>query len=194
MKPLPESIKRMALAGLAISLLCAGAAFYATSPQEQTALASGPGASREGGNEPSPSTSTKGTTLTAAALSPVIDRGDNPLAATQMGLLTATPERPLFSASRRPPPLAAAPAQPLPAPVTAPQRPTLALVGVVAGEDDAFAIFLDEKTKAVVRLKRGESYSSWTLRQVQGREATLAKGSESEVIAIATPAAPSGKP
>jgi hypothetical protein len=68
------------------------------------------------------------------------------------------------------------------------------LVGVVAGEDDAFAIFLDEKTKAVVRLKRGESYSSWTLRQVQGREATLAKGSESEVIAIATPAAPSGKP
>jgi len=194
MKPLPESIKRMALAGLAISLLRAGAAFYATSPQEQTALASGPGANREGGNKPSPSTSTKGTTLTAAALSPVIDRGDNPLAATQMGLLTATPERPLFSASRRPPPLAAAPAQPLPAPVTAPQRPTLALVGVVAGEDDAFAIFLDEKTKAVVRLKRGESYSSWTLRQVQGREATLAKGSESEVIAIATPAAPSGKP
>ena len=43
----------------------------------------------------------------------------------------------------------------------------------IAGESDEFAIFLDEKTKAVVRLKTGESHSGWTLRQVRGREATL---------------------
>jgi hypothetical protein len=60
---------------------------------------------------------------------------------------------------------------------------------VVAGEDNGFAIFRDEKTKAVVRLKRGESYANWTLRQVQGREATIERGSESEVIAIANPPA-----
>ena len=189
MRPLRAHIKFVALVGLAIGLMCAGTAFYESNPQEQTVLAANPVASRERGNESSPDKSTKSATLAAAAISPAIGRGENPLAATQVGLLTTTHERPLFSASRRPPPPAASAAVPPPVPIAESRRPTLALVGVVAGEDDAFAIFLDEKTKAVVRLKRGESYSGWTLRQVHGREAALERGSESEVIAIATPPA-----
>jgi len=191
MRPVRLNIKRMALAGLAIGILGAGAAFY---EHGEIILASDPGVSHSRGNEPSPDKPIKSATLAAAALSPAIDRGENPLADTRVALLTATQDRPLFSASRRPPPPATLPTQPPPVALTEPRRPTLALVGVVAGEDDAFAIFLDEKTKAIVRLKPGESYSSWTLRQVRGREATLEKGNDSEVIAIALPAAPLGKP
>jgi general secretion pathway protein N len=189
MRSLRANTKLMGPIGLAIGLLCAGAAFYASSPQEQTALAAKPEASRERGNEHSPNTSTKSATLAAAVFSPAIDREENPLAATRVGLLAATQERPLFSASRRPPPPTVAAAPALPTPPKEPARPLLALVGVVAGEDNGFAIFRDEKTKAVVRLKRGESYSNWTLRQVQGRAATLERGSESEVIEIANPPA-----
>ncbi len=180
--------KLVGLVGLAIAILGAGAAWYESNPDDQTVLAPPADGHGERGRQPS-SKSIDNATLSAAAFSPVTDTGENPLAATRIASLTATQERPLFSSSRRPPPQAAAPARPLPVAVEQPPRPPLTLVGVVAAESDGFAIFLDEKTKAVVRLKRGESYSGWVLQQVRGREATLERGSESEVIAIVYPAA-----
>jgi len=109
-------------------------------------------------------------TLPAAALAPETDGR----AIGNAGRLVDGPqERPLFSISRRPPPQSPNPAQPLAPAVGEPRGPLLSLVDAIAGESDEFAIFLDEKTKAVVRLKTGESHSGWTLRQVRGREATL---------------------
>ncbi len=153
--------KLVGLVGLAIAILGAGAAWYESNPDDQTVLAPPASGHGERGRQTS-SKSIDNATLPAAAF---------------------------FSSSRRPPPQAAAPARPLPVAVEQPPRPPLTLVGVVAAESDGFAIFLDEKTKAVVRLKRGESYSGWVLQQVRGREATLERGSESEVIAIVYPAA-----
>src|SRR5438552_14280167 len=73
--------------------------------------------------------------------------GGNPLWSIPLSLLPATQERPIFSASRRPPQRAvaaiavAAPAPP-PPPVE-PERLTLALIGAVVGDGDAIAVLLD---------------------------------------------------
>src|SRR5689334_9092727 len=86
-----------------------------------------------------------------------VPRG-NPLWSVPLSALTATEERPIFSASRRPPPRAvAAPpveqaAAPPPAPVALPQPPALALIGAVVGDADAIAVFVDRNSQKMVRL------------------------------------------
>jgi general secretion pathway protein N len=61
---------------------------------------------------------------------------------------------------------------------------------VVAGETDGIAIFRDEASKGVVRVKTGESHAGWTLRTVEGREATLQRGAKTVILMIAIPSAP----
>lgn len=110
----------------------------------------------------------------------------NPLWSTPLAAMTATRERPIFSPTRRPPPaIVPVSFQPQP-PIDQPGRPLLALVGAIAGETDGFAIFLDETTRAIVRLKTGESHSGWTLRSVQARQATLQRGPQTITLAIPT--------
>ena len=112
----------------------------------------------------------------------------NPLWAIPLASLTATRERPIFSPSRRPPVVELASVQPQAAPViNQPQRPLLALVGAIAGETEGIAIFLDETTKGIVRLKTGESHSGWTLRLVTRRDATLQKDRETAIFALPNP-------
>jgi general secretion pathway protein N len=114
----------------------------------------------------------------------------NPLWSVPLASLTVARERPIFSPSRRPAPVpvaaAPAPVRAEPAPV-AKERPRLALLGAIVGEPDGEAIFIDETTKAIVRLRTGEGHSGWILRSVKGREATLEKNRETAVVAIAGP-------
>jgi hypothetical protein len=116
----------------------------------------------------------------------------NPVLAIPLSQLAGTRDRPIFSPSRRPPPVAvAAPIYvPPPAPRAAkaePERPLLTLVGTIAGENDAIAVFVVQGTGATVRLHPNDNHEGWTLRSVQGREATLQKGGESTVLALAPP-------
>jgi general secretion pathway protein N len=60
----------------------------------------------------------------------------------------------------------------------------LALVGAIAADGEGIAVFLDESTRGVVRLKTGEGHSGWVLRAVKGREATLQRNQETAVFAI----------
>ena len=88
--------------------------------------------------------------------------GGNPLWGIPLKLLSATRDRPIFSASRRPPPIDAAPAAvavapPVQAPKP-PERPQLSLVGTIVNGDDGFAIFLDQNTRAPLRLRMGADY------------------------------------
>ena len=113
----------------------------------------------------------------------------NPLWAIPLSVLTATQERPIFSASRRPPQRAVA--APLvdrvsapPPKAAAPERPSLALIGVVVGESDAIAVFLDQASQKIVRLHQGESHTGWELSSVQPREVTLKKADRTEVLAL----------
>jgi general secretion pathway protein N len=113
--------------------------------------------------------------------------GGNPLWSVPLSVLTATQERPIFSASRRPPPRAVAgpPIEPVAASVAKPAEPevpALALIGAVVGDRDAIAVFLDRTNQKIVRLRAGDSHAGWVLSSVQGREATLKKAEQTEVL------------
>jgi general secretion pathway protein N len=120
----------------------------------------------------------------------------NPLWAIPLSSLSATRERPLFTPSRRPPAPAIAgppPAEPIAKPVApppGPDRPQLTLVGAVIGSGGGIAIFVDQATNDVVRLKTGESHSGWMLRSVKGREALFQKNSETLTLALPVPGEP----
>jgi len=116
----------------------------------------------------------------------------NPLWAIPLTALSGTRDRPIFSSSRRPPPPAVAPAAvpkvaAVPKP-REPERPQLALLGTIASDDEGFGIFLDQSTKAVLRLKVDEDYQGWKLRSVQGREVTLEKDQQLVTLALPQPA------
>jgi general secretion pathway protein N len=66
-----------------------------------------------------------------------------------------------------------------------PERPQLALVGTIASDEEGFGIFLDQSTKAVLRLKVGEDFQGWKLRSVQGRETELEK--DQQVVTLVLP-------
>jgi hypothetical protein len=115
----------------------------------------------------------------------------NPLWALPLKTLSTTRERPIFSASRRLPPSAATAvtvtkAPPPPKPREA-ERPSLALVGTIAGDDESFGIFIDQGTKAALRLKVGEEYQGWKLHDVRGGEVTLAKDVRTVVLGLPHP-------
>jgi general secretion pathway protein N len=123
---------------------------------------------------------------------PVAHAG-NPLWAVPLSSLTVTRERPLFSSSRRPPPPAvvAAPVvqtrpPPPPQQPREPERPRLSLVGTVGG-DQGIAVFIDQTTQAVVRLRTGEGHDGWVLRAVGGREVTLQNDRDTAVLTLPRP-------
>jgi len=119
---------------------------------------------------------------------------NNPLWAIPLTALSGTRERPIFSSSRRPPAPAVAlapvvkPAAVVPKPKD-PERPKLSLVGTVASGNESFGIFLDQSTKLALRLRMGDDYQGWTLRSVQGREATLEKDQQAVILALPQPGA-----
>src|SRR5215475_10941255 len=117
----------------------------------------------------------------------------NVVLAVPLSKLSATRDRPIFSPSRRPPP------PPAMMPVIAkpverakpaePENPPLVLVGTVVGEDSAIAVLVEQATENVVKLRLNESHQGWTLRSIQGREATFQNDRKSSVLALAPPGA-----
>jgi hypothetical protein len=128
--------------------------------------------------------------VVAPAAAPPRTPNANPLWAVPLSQLSETRDRPIFSPSRRPPPAAAAAA---PTPVKPPPRkkevrpPQLSLVGTIASEEESFGIFLDQSTKAALRLKVGEDYQGWKLQAISGREATMQKDDQTAVLALPEP-------
>ena len=123
----------------------------------------------------------------------------NPLWEIPLFKLSTTRERPIFSPSRRPPPvvIAAPPASPAPPPppkLPRVERPQLSLVGTVSGDDERFGIFVDQTTKAALRLRIGEDYQGWKLRAVQGREVTLEYEQQSAILTLPQPGTTPGQP
>ncbi|MCK1383268.1 hypothetical protein [Bradyrhizobium sp. 21] len=113
----------------------------------------------------------------------------NPLWAIPLATLSDTLQRPIFSPSRRPPPAmvslsdSTAPAGP---PSLPPVELRLLLVGTVIGGDQSVGIFVDQASKATLRLKLGDDYQGWRLRSVDRREVTMARGELSETLKFPT--------
>jgi hypothetical protein len=123
----------------------------------------------------------------------------NPLWAIPLATLTTTRDRPIFSPSRRPPPPAVAPTPVAAAPTPRPkpvkvEQPQLALVGTIAGSEQSFGIFVDQTTKAALRLKIGEEYQGWRLRDVAPREVTLEHDQQTMVLSLPPPDANAAQP
>jgi hypothetical protein len=123
---------------------------------------------------------------------PELSTTGNPLWAIPIWKLSATRDRPLFSASRRPrtPTVAAAPgptptmaAQPLP------ETPPFTLVGTIIGEKSRIAIFFNEALKTATGVKEGESDSGWILRSVDPRSAILDGSGRTVTLELPEPAA-----
>jgi general secretion pathway protein N len=179
--------RRVIVAGLVASTGLIGAASLAWNSSKQARIqpqTSQPSAKPPvpdrvaGGNSPN---STK-LPVSGLQLQGAIGR-NNPLWGIPLASLTATRELPIFSPTRSRPQVAS----PLPVGGSSrvpPSRPPLALVGAIAGQHEGFAIFFDETTKRIIRLKTGESHGGWTLRSVQGREVTLQKDHETAVVAL----------
>ena len=137
-------------------------------------------------------TQIKQTTSHPAQVSPDAKHFRRPGAVLPVPLskLSMTRDRPIFSPSRRPPPLPAAPViakRVEPAKPPEPEQPPLILVGTVAGGDSGIAVFVEQSTENTVRLRVNESHQGWTLRSIQGREVTLLKDRKSSVLALAPP-------
>jgi hypothetical protein len=179
----------------------AGAFALAAAPLAATAIAQAPG---------TPGTSVR------ADLGPVprvkageLDRAPpsgNPLWAIPIKELSETRDRPIFTPSRRPPPppVVEKPYTPPPPPRVETKPPpeplNLSLLGTIAGESEGVALFMEQGSQEVVRLRTGESHKGWVLRSVQGRQAMLEKGDRKETVTLPVPgdtaagAAPPGVP
>jgi general secretion pathway protein N len=172
----PPTLKRRAC-------VIAAAAYFAA----RVALGQDAGGSHQTGETAEPR-------LTASQ-NPTLGRAPpqgNPLWRIPMNSLSATRERPLFSASRRPP--AVPPAQPptsiaKPSPAPEPERPPLSLQGTAIGKPRDIALILDEATKGSVRLRVGEAAEGWRLRSVDRREVTIEKDSRILVLSLPSPGA-----
>jgi general secretion pathway protein N len=121
----------------------------------------------------------------------------NPLWSIPLSVLTATSERPIFSASRRPPQRAVVappvdPVAPPPQKAAEPERPPLTLIGAVVGDSDAIAVFLDRTNQKFVRLRQGDAHGGWVLSSVLQREVTLKKADRSEVLVLQRQEGPAG--
>lgn len=107
----------------------------------------------------------------------------NPLLTIPLESLRATRERPLFSATRRPPPPVVTEGAKVSEPVSAPkpsepEKPQVALVGVVHGPLIDIAVFLDETDKSLMRLRVGQSVRGWIVHDLDARAATLEKAKQ----------------
>ena len=117
----------------------------------------------------------------------------NPLWGVPLSTLTATRERPLFTPSRRAPapavagPVVAAPPPPPASAPAEPERPQLVLVGAIASDSEGIAVFLDQATNNIIRLRTGQDHSGWVLRSVKGREATLQKDQQTTTLTLPVP-------
>lgn len=119
--------------------------------------------------------------------------GGNPLWGIPISALDVTRERPIFSASRRPPMppvvaerVVAAPPPPKPA---EPEHPLLTLIGTAIGKPKNVAVVLDRTSKTLVRLHVGEEVSGWILREVDARTMTVEKNSQTVTLALPAPGA-----
>jgi hypothetical protein len=104
----------------------------------------------------------------------------NPLWAIPVRGLAATRDRPLFSASRRPPSpiVPSAPdtaTRPAPAAIkVAPlERPTLVLLGTIVSANTRIAVVLNQTTNLVTRVREGEQEAGWRMMTVSLRSTIM---------------------
>ena len=118
-------------------------------------------------------------------------RAGNPLWTVPLNTLSATRDRPLFSASRRPPvvalPIVAPPQKHEVLAPPPPERPSLRLIGTIVGRKASLAMLQGSDTDAVLRLRVGEENNGWLIRGIGLRSIVVEKGPESVQLDLPRP-------
>ena len=185
-------MKRRLMIAVAVLLSAVGAARSATAPGDalDAGIADDFRLAGPPANASAPADPVTTVRVAAPAAAPARALSANPLWAVPLTQLSGTRDRPIFSPSRRPPPVAAA-AEPVV--VKPPPRkkeiepPQLSLVGTIASDDESFGIFIDQSTKAALRLKVGEDHQGWKLTRIRGREVTMEKDKQAAVLTLPQP-------
>ena len=121
--------------------------------------------------------------------------GRQPVVGIPVSSLSVTQERPLFSASRRPPappaPLAPppVPVAEAPPPPAEPERPPLTLVGTAIGNRKILRSSSTRRRKPLFVSTSGEAAMGWYLRSVDLRTMTLEKNNQLVTLSLPTPGA-----
>jgi general secretion pathway protein N len=179
--------------GILLATFCALAATAAAGPIDEPAR---PAPKVEGTSAPA----TKGTGVAdAAGLSGVSrapdpgarSRAGNPLWTVPLSALSATRDRPLFSASRRPPPEAVPvdappPKQEAVAP-PAPERPLLTLIGTIVSREASVAMLQGSNADAISRLRIGQENDGWRVQGISLRSIVVEKGAQSVELGLPRP-------
>lgn len=117
-------------------------------------------------------------------------RAGNPLWTIPLSALTATRERPLFSASRRPPVVAAPIVAPQKHEVLAPpppERPLLTLVGTIVSRKASVAMLQGSNAETISRLRVGQENNGWQVRGIGLRSIVVEKGEQSVELDLPRP-------
>jgi general secretion pathway protein N len=117
-------------------------------------------------------------------------RAGNPLWEIPLSSLSATRERPLFSASRRPPVVAAPIVAPQKHEVLAPpppERPLLTLVGTIVSRKASVAMLQGSNAEVISRLRVGQENNGWQVRGIGLRSIIVEKGAQSVELDLPRP-------
>jgi hypothetical protein len=100
----------------------------------------------------------------------------NPIRILSLAGLSATRERPLFSASRRPPAPPTPAVEPIRVAVPPPPLlpPTISLVGIVSGQEGAVAV-IRTAANEVLRLRIGNGVGGWNVEDIGETRLTLSR-------------------
>jgi general secretion pathway protein N len=116
----------------------------------------------------------------------------NPLWTVPLSALSATRDRPLFSASRRPPIVALPVVAPPPQKQEAlapppPERPLLTLIGTIVSPEASVAMLQGSNTEAISRLRVGQENDGWQVRGIGLRSIVVEKGPQSIELDLPRP-------
>jgi general secretion pathway protein N len=115
-------------------------------------------------------------------------RTGNVLSAIPLSALSATRDRPLFYASRRPPaevlPVAPPPPKQEALPPPPSERPLLALVGTIVSRKASVAVLQGANVDAISRLRLGQENDGWRVRGIGLRSIVVEKGEQSVELGL----------
>jgi general secretion pathway protein N len=118
-------------------------------------------------------------------------RAGNPLWTVPLSALSGTRDRPLFSASRRPPivavPIAAPPPKQEVLAPPPPERPLLTLIGTIVSPKASVAMLQGSDAEAVSRLRIGQENDGWQVRGISFRSIVVEKGALSVELNLPRP-------
>jgi general secretion pathway protein N len=119
-------------------------------------------------------------------------RAGNPLWTIPLNALSATRDRPLFSASRRPPAVATVIVPPPPPKVevlapSPPERPLLTLVGTIVSRKASVAMLQGSNAETVSRLRVGQENDGWRVQGISLRSIVVEKGTASVELGLPRP-------